>query len=193
MREELDQLVQLPLVHGVRRILAAPFQHDLAFCLQPAFLEGLRLLPEYGFSFDIGISAVNLPNVVLMVQHCPDVRFILNHIGKPLIAQGVMEPWRTQCRQLAAFPQVSCKVSGLLTEAGPEWSLAKIRPYIAEAVDAFGFDRLMFGSDFPVQNLVGDYVSWATVVSDALADATEEERTRLFRTNAQQCYRIDRR
>jgi L-fuconolactonase len=120
VREELDQLVQLPLVHGVRRILAAPFQHDLAFCLQPAFLEALRLLPEYGFSFDIGISAVNLPNVVLMVQHCPDVRFILNHIGKPLIAQGVMEPWSTQFRQLAAFPQVSCKVSGLLTEAGPE-------------------------------------------------------------------------
>jgi L-fuconolactonase len=101
----------------------------------------------------------------------------LDHIGKSLIEQGVMEPWRTQLRQLAALPNLSCKVSGLLVEAGPDWSLAKIRPYIWEAVDAFGFDRLMFGSDFPVQNLVGDYVSWATLVSDALADATEEERT----------------
>ena len=104
-----------PLIKGIRRIIQ--FEPDITFCLHPDFVRGVQILPEYGFSFDICINHLQLANTLELVRQCPDTRFILDHIGKPDIQSHLLDPWRDQIHSLASFPNVVCKVSGLVTEA----------------------------------------------------------------------------
>ncbi len=189
VRGELDQLVQNPLVKGVRRVIES--EPDLGFCLQSDFIAGVQLLAEFDFSFDICISHVQMANTIKMVSKCPGVRFILDHIGKPDIKNHLLDPWRDEMRELALMENVHCKISGLATEADhDDWTAEDLRPYIDHAIDCFGFGRVMYGGDWPVATLATGYPRWVQTLDDAVADASPVERRQLFHDNAIAFYRL---
>ncbi len=186
---EIARLAGLPVMRGVRRLIQN--QPDPEFMLQQDFLAALRLLPKYNLSFDICIFHHQLPNTLEMVRRCPDVSFVLDHIAKPGIEAGLLDPWRQHIRDMAALPNVVCKLSGVTTEADhATWTREQLRPYIDHVIESFGFDRIMFGGDWPVVELAGTYRRWLEVADWATADASAEERRKLFRDNAIRCYRL---
>ena len=185
----LQQLSRRPLVKGVRRLLQA--EPDPAFCLRPEFVAGVRRLAEYGFSFDLCLRAEQLPAVTELVRRVPEVHFVLDHCGKPPVARGDLEPWATWLKVLAESPNVCCKLSGLTTEADWQgWQPEQLRPYLETALAAFGFDRVLFGGDWPVCTLATNYARWVAVVDALSAAAPEESRRKLFQFNAERVYRI---
>jgi L-fuconolactonase len=187
---DLAQLAANPLVKGVRRLLQA--ESDDAFCLRPDFVRGVQLLPRYGLSFDLCIHHRQLANVVQLVRQCPEVRFVLDHIGKPDIKAGRLDPWRAELRALAALPNTWCKLSGLATEADcAKWTPADLRPYFEHTIEAFGAGRLMFGGDWPVSTLATDFPRWVATVDAALGGASPEERHRIFVRTAEDFYRLE--
>ena len=129
----------------------------LGFCTAPDFVRGVQLLPEFGFNFDLCIYHPQLGDVLELVAQCPDVSFLLDHIGKPGIAAGTTQPWKDQLRELAGRPDIHCKLSGVTTEADHQnWNRDELRPYIEHVLDCFGPDRVIFGSDWPVVDMAAD-------------------------------------
>ncbi len=188
-RPHLERLTALPLVHGIRRLVQA--EPDPEFCLRPDFVAGVRLLAGHDLSFDIGVYHSQLGAAVELARRCPEVRFVLDHVGKPGIRAGLMDPWRGHIRDLAKLPNVWCKLSGTATEADHEsWTREDLRPYIDHVVECFGFDRLMFGGDWPVSTLATDYPRWVETVLWATGECSDEERRRLFRETAAAFYRL---
>lgn len=189
VRAELKQLADKPRVKGVRRLLQS--EADVQFCLQPAFLEGVAQLAEFGLSFDICVKHPQLRSSVELVRRVPQVSFVLDHIAKPDIRAGLLDPWRAELRALSKLPNVYCKISGLVTEADFEsWKPADLRPYIDHVMDCFGPQRVMFGSDWPVVLLASRYDRWAEALRDALSDLTADERRQVFHDNAEDIYRL---
>jgi L-fuconolactonase len=186
---EVDQLARLGVVRGVRRLIQN--QPDPDFVLRPAFLEALRLLPSRDLSFDICIFHNQMPNTLEMVRRCPDVSFVLDHIGKPGVKAGLLDPWRRHIRELAAAPNVVCKLSGVTTEADhAAWTREQLRPYIDHVIESFGVDRVMYGGDWPVCELAGRYPQWLETLDWATAGMTPAEKRKLFRDNAAKAYRL---
>lgn len=191
VKAELDVLASNKLIKGIRRIIQ--FEPDLEFCLQPDFIRGVRLLPDFDLHFEICISHIHMENTLKFVRSCPNVRFILDHIGKPDIENHVMDPWRDHVRQLSEIPNVWCKVSGLVTEANHEkWTRDDLKPYIDHVVECFGFDRIMYGGDWPVAAQAVEYPGWVEVLKWAVTGCSDEEMRRLFRDNAIEFYRLPR-
>jgi L-fuconolactonase len=185
---EIERLLQHGKLKGIRRLLQD--EPDDAFCLRPAFIEGVRLLARHDLSFDICVYHRQLAGALELARRCPDIRFVLDHIGKPAIRDALVEPWRTQITELAALPNVWCKISGLITEAGSDWTRERLHPYLDHALEAFGFERVMFGSDWPVSEQTHPYQTWVEIVDDAVRGTSEAERRRLFRDNAIAFYRL---
>ena len=184
----LDTLSLRPLVKGVRRLIQS---EPLGFSTQPAFVQGVQMLAEYGFACDLCIKHPQLPDVIRLAQQCPDVRFVLDHIGKPDIKHHVLEPWRADIGALAALPNVWCKLSGLVTEADTErWTAEDLRPYIDAVIEAFGVERVMFGSDAPVAYLATTYERWVETLRDATRGLSSADQERLFAANAAAFYRL---
>lgn len=184
---ELEWLEDQPLVKGVRR----QYGHDLLLCLTPAFIEGVQELARHQLSFDICIEEGQLQETVKMVEKCPDVHFILDHACKPNIAKGKMDPWKSYMAALAEMPHVTCKVSGLITEAGgPGWKKGDLYPYLEEVFDLFGFERTIFGGDWPVVLLAGKYTEWMDALVSFLSLASKDDLDKLFYKNAQSVYRL---
>ncbi len=177
------------LVKGIRRLIQS--EADLGFCLQPGFVRGVQALPAHGLSFDLCINHRQLANTIQLVRRCPGVRFVLDHIGKPDIKAGLLDPWREELGELARMDNVWCKLSGLVTEADHgKWKPADLKPYIDHVVECFGFDRVMFGGDWPVSTLASDYPRWVTTVDAALSGSSPDELHRLYVRNAEQFYRV---
>lgn len=189
VRAYLDDLVRLsPLIRGVRRITQG--EADPAFCLRPAFVEGVRQLADYDLSCDLCLYHTQLGPTVELVRHCPDVRFMLDHIAKPGIRAGEIERWRTELSALADLPNVWCKISGVVTEADhSSWTSAQISPYINHALAVFGEDRVLFGSDWPVVLKAANYRRWVETLDELTAGLSETARAKLWATNAQRFYR----
>ncbi|HEX5688902.1 MAG TPA: amidohydrolase family protein [Roseiflexaceae bacterium] len=178
-----------PHIKGVRRLLQG--EADPAFCLRPGFVRGVQLLPEFGFSFDICIRHHQLASAVELVRQCPEVNFILDHIAKPDIAGGLLDPWREQMRAMAALPNVACKVSGMVTEAGGErWTADDLAPYVAHVLEVFGEERALFGGDWPVVLMASSYVRWVEALDMLTADLSENARRKLWAENARRVYRL---
>ena len=187
---ELDQLRQHGVLRAIRRLIQT--QPDPEFCLRPDFIAGLELLPQHDLAFDICILHHQMANVIKMVRQCPEVRFVLDHIGKPGIKAGVFDPWRQQLQELAALPNVHCKISGVTTEADhANWTRGQLKPYIAHAIETFGFDRVMYGGDWHVLELAGTYPQWVEIVEWVVEGCTAEEQRKLFRDNAISFYRLN--
>lgn len=188
IRPELENLANNPLIKGVRRLLQ---DEDVDFCLGASFIEGVRQLPDFGIPFDICIYHRHLANVVKMVQQCPDVQFILDHIGKPGIKDGLLEPWKSDLKDLAALPNVMCKISGMTTEADMEnWTRDDLRPYFDHVIECFGFDRVVYGGDWFVASLATTYPRFVETLDWAVAGCSDEELKKLYRDNAQKFYQI---
>ena len=188
--EDLEVFAGLPLARGVRDLIQK-HADEPGWCIQPAFVEAVKLLPRYGLSFDICLFHPQLKDAIELVKRCPDTRFVLDHIGKPGIKAGVFDPWRADIEALAELPNVSCKISGVATEADhAAWTEAQLAPYIAHTIESFGFDRVMFGGDWPVSELAIRYAEWVAIVDRVVAGASEEEKRKLFRDNAIAFYRL---
>ena len=189
-RSFLDALVEIgPLIKGVRRILQG--EPDPAHCLCPSFVHGVEMLAEYGLSFDICIYHYQLPAVIELVRACPDVSFVLDHLAKPDIRSGTLDPWRSHMEALARLPNVVCKISGVATEADHErWTVDDLAPYIRHALEVFGEDRVLFGGDWPVALLATSYRRWVETLATLTADLTPEAQRKLWVENARRIYRL---
>ena len=189
-RAYLDALVAIsPLIKGVRRLVQA--ESDDTFCLRPDFVAGVRLLPEYNLSFDIGIRHQQLAAAVELARRCPETSFVLDHIAKPNIRGGQRDPWHAQIAELAALPNVICKISGVVTEADrASWESWQLAPYVARAIEVFGEDRVMFGGDWPVVLLASSYRRWAETLDELTSHLPEAARRKLWAENARAFYRL---
>jgi predicted TIM-barrel fold metal-dependent hydrolase len=186
---EMARIAGLKTTRGVRRLLQN--QTDPEFMLRPGFLEALKLLPKYGLSFDICIYHPQLANTLEMARRCPEVSFVLDHAAKPGIKEERLEPWRGEMAALAKLPNVVCKLSGMTTEADhAAWTPAQLQTYIDHVVACFGPDRILYGGDWPVSTLAGDYLQWLTTLEAATAHFSQAERRKLFRDNAIRVYRL---
>lgn len=185
---DIAELQKHPLVRGVRH----HFEPEAAdYCCRVEFITGVRQLAAAGLSFDLCCKHPQLPAVVELVRHCPDVSFILDHGGKPGIRTGLMDPWREHIRALAALPNVACKLSGLVTEADhATWTAAQLRPYVNHLLECFGPLRLLYGGDWPVAKLACGYSRWLHLVRGFTAHLTAAEQDAIFNGNAARIYRI---
>ncbi|MCG9132538.1 amidohydrolase family protein [Candidatus Poribacteria bacterium] len=184
----LEQLGGFGLVIGVRRM--AWHHPDPQFYATPELINGVKLLTKFDLSFELCASSAQLPAAIELVKATPDVRHALNHCGGPDIKGGQFEPWASHIRELAAFENVHCKVSGIVTTASENWTREELKPYIRHLIDVFGYERLMFGSDWPVCTLAATYQEWVDALLWAVEDASDTERDRLFYENASEFYSV---
>ncbi len=185
----LERLRDVAAVRGVRRLIQG---EAAGFGIQPDFIKGVQLLAQYNFSFDICINHLQFPETLDLVKRCPQVRFVLDHIGKPDIKSGVLDPWRKHINALSAFPNTWCKISGMVTEANLEaWTPADLQPYLEITLDAFGSGRVMFGSDSPVLRLAhATYPEWVGIVRQFVAALSPDEQRQIFYENAKAFYQL---
>jgi L-fuconolactonase len=161
------------------------------FPKSPAVIAGIRTTAHYGYSFDLVLFHQSLPSAIRLVESCPDAQFVLDHLGKPRVREGIQHPWREQIAELARLPNVVCKISGLPTEADPaSWTKEQLKPYIDHTIECFGWDRVLFGSDWPVCNLARRYDAWLNAAQWATLGASESDRRKLFAENAKRVYRF---
>lgn len=188
---DLDHLARYRSLRGIRRLIES--ETDQSFCLTPDFLAGLRLLAGRGLTFDICVKHWGLVFALELARRCPDVQFVLDHIGKPGIRHGLVEPWKSQIAELAKLPNVVCKLSGVVTEADhAHWRPEQLRPYVEHVLSCFGFARVMYGSDWTVAELTHAYPDWVAILDGFTAGCSESELRALYRDTAIRTYRLDR-
>jgi L-fuconolactonase len=186
--EILKQLVQYELVVAIRRM--AWHHPDDQFYRSPELIKGVQLLEKFNLSFDLCANHQQLPAAIDLVRATPNVRHAVNHCGGPDIKGKQFQSWADHISELASFDNVHCKVSGIVTTASENWTKAELKPYIDHLVAAFGYDRLMFGSDWPVCTLAAEYQQWLEALLWAIQDATDIDLQKLFHDNAKLFYRI---
>lgn len=152
--ERLEVYRANPYFVGLRPMLEGL---EDAYILRPRVLENLAHVARSGLPFDILTFPRHLPHVLEALRQTPGLRAVVDHLSKPLIKDGTLDPWRADIAAIAAFPNVSCKVSGIVTEASADWSLEDLRPFVDHVVACFGPERLIFGSDWPVSTLAATY------------------------------------
>jgi L-fuconolactonase len=185
----LASLRQQPLLKGLRHVLQA--EPD-AYMLSDAFNEGLSLLKDAGLVYDILIVEKQLEAAIEMVDRHPHQVFVLDHLAKPLIASGALEPWRTRMRELSKREHVFCKLSGLVTEADwQHWTIPGLQPYVDTALECFGPHRIMAGSDWPVCTVATTYSGWFETLRTVLSDLTPSEKEQVFGRTAIKVYGLD--
>jgi L-fuconolactonase len=183
-RSYLTALKKIKRVHGVRRLIQSESQE---FPLQ--LIDGLRVLPQYNLTFDICIRHEQLAHTIEMVKACPETQFVLDHLGKPPIREQRLEPWRQHLSDLAALPNVMCKISGAVTEADHErWTPHDLAPFIQHALDAFGEDRVLFGSDWPVVTHAASYRHWVETLRELTKGLSDQAKRKLWHENARRVY-----
>ncbi len=188
LRETLARYRDNSALKGFRHIAQAEPDDFLA---QSDVVSGVRTLGAHGYSYDILIKPPQLAAASQLVRACPDVTFVLDHCAKPDIASGKFSDWRTGLRALAQHPNVYCKVSGLVTEAAwATWHPEEIIPVMEWALACFGAERLMFGSDWPVCLLAGQYARVHEVVRDWAGSLSDAEQRALFGDTASRAYRL---
>ncbi len=176
------------LLKGFRHVLQG---ESTEFMLRPAFVRGVRRLHHHSYTYDILIFPHQLPNAVKLVAQCPDQSFVVDHLAKPYIKAGKIDDWQKDLNTLAAYDNVSCKISGMVTEADHQkWTYDQLIPYLDVAQEAFGPDRLLFGSDWPVSLVAGDYQEVKGILDKYTASFSKEEKAKIFGLNAVQFYSL---
>jgi len=189
VRQELEQLVNRKLVKGIRRNLQG--ERDPDFALTADFVEGVKLLADFNYTFDLCIRHDQLASVAELARQVPQVTFILDHFGKPDVRRHSREPWRMDLQHFAGLPNTVCKVSGLTTEADwSHWQLDDLKFYFEQAHESFGFDRLLFGSDWPMATLATTFDNWTETVLKLFSFASGTELQQLFQGNAERVYHV---
>jgi L-fuconolactonase len=184
---DLARLASHPKFVGVRHVVQE--EPDVDFMLGKDFQRGISKLHAHGLTYDILIYPKQFEAAIRLAENFPDQPFVLDHIAKPPIKDGTIEPWKSQLRQLAKLPNVHCKVSGMLTEADHQaWKAEQFRPYLDTVFEAFGPSRLMYGSDWPVCLFAGSYEQAFRLVDDYARQLSDAERAGLFGGNCQKFY-----
>ena len=184
--DALDALATSPLVKGIRHNIQGEAP---GFCLQTAFVNGVRDIGRRGLTFDLCATHDQLADVIELVRRCPDTRFVLDHCGKPAIRERALETWARNLGVLAEHDNVSCKLSGLLTEATPsQRNAAGLMPFVDRVVERFGPRRLMYGSDWPVLTLAGTYADWYAFTRRVTAAWSDAEQADFYAGNAMRVY-----
>src|SRR5688572_6233516 len=188
LAEKLSELKQYPAIVGMRHIVQSEPDD---FLYDEIFRDGISLLKEFEYTYDLLIYPRQLQAAVEFVRAFPDQPFIIDHCAKPDIKNREMEIWRKGITDLAMFPNVSCKLSGMLTEAGwKEWSPGDFYPFLDVVFESFGTERLMFGSDWPVMLLSGIYVQWKSLLEKYMEKFLVEQKEAVFGLNALKIYGI---
>jgi L-fuconolactonase len=178
------------LLAGIRHLVQA--ERDPGWLARPEVIAGLRAVAAQGLAYDLLVLPHQLPAAIAAVRAVPELTFVLDHIAKPPIAAGRLEPWAGLVGDLAAEPNVSCKLSGMATEADPAaWTVADLRPYAERVLEVFGPSRVMFGSDWPVCLLAGGYDRIMGAARELTAGLSAAESDAVFRATAAGAYRLD--
>lgn len=186
--ERYIESIRHPRLVGLRRILHTQ-PDELSAGSQ--FRRHVGLLGKAGLTFDICALARQLPLATALVDACPDTQFILDHCGNPDIASGQLNPWANDLRELSRRPNVACKISGIIVNADPNnLTPAAFRPFVEQVIDCFGWDRVIFGGDWPVCNLTADLPTWVSILDEILASADPADRARLDHLNAVRIYHL---
>ena len=189
--ERLARFRQNPWFVGIRPMLQD--LDDDAYILRPQVLRNLAVVAESGLAFDILTFPRHLPHVIEALAATPGLNAVVDHISKPAIADGTLDPWRAHITAIAAFPDVSCKISGMVTEAKADWALADLAPYVDHVATVFGEDRLMFGSDWPVATLAAPYGEVSNAARVLLGrHFGPDAMAKIFGANAERFYRLTR-
>ncbi|MGW3144729.1 MULTISPECIES: amidohydrolase family protein [Streptomyces] len=190
--DELTRLRELPggrYLKGIRHQVQG--EPDPQWLLRPDVRRGLAAVADAGLVYDLVVLPHQLPACAKAAASLPGLTFVLDHLGKPPIAVGELEPWATAVRTLAALPNTVAKLSGLVTEADhASWAAGDLRPYTDVALEAFGPHRLMFGSDWPVCTLAAGYGEVLTVAGELTAELSEPERAAVLSGTAARVYRL---
>lgn len=172
---------------GVRHVVQD--EPDEKFVLREDFMRGIGKLKAYDLVYDILIFPPQLPAAIKLVRRFPDQVFILDHMAKPYIKDKQISPWENDIRKLASFENVSCKMSGMVTEADwHNWTAEDFRPYMEMVLEAFGAERLTIGSDWPVCTLAGQYGSVVSIAADFIAQLSDNEQKAIWGGNPERIY-----
>ena len=186
---QLSELTAHPKFKGVRHLVESEPADD--WLVQPVVLSGLQRLSEFGLSYDLLVHTRHLRHARTVAERCPDLRLVIDHLAKPPIAKHGFEEWAREFKPLAEYPNIYCKLSGLVTEADwSSWTTDDLRPYVDYALGLFGPGRLMFGSDHPVCLLAASYARVLESFQEILEGVSERARALIFGENAQRVYRL---
>lgn len=189
---ELEALLALPGasrgLKGARRVLHT--QPD-ELSASARFRENVSRLGRAGLSFDLCVLASQLPVALALAEACPDTRFVLDHCGVPDVKAGAMQPWASHLEEISRLPNVCCKISGLVAYASPGAPAAEIRPFVEHAIACFGWQRVLFGGDWPVCLLGSPLASWVKLLRRLADSASPAQSEALFAGNARRVYRLD--
>lgn len=186
--EQLQKLTENKLIKGVRRLEENP----VSLYKNPVFIEYLSLLNTYNLTFDIGIKACQLPAAISLVETRPDVKFMLDHLGKPDVRRKDFHEWKNHITILSKNLNVYCKLSGLVTEANLSgWQTSDLKPYVDTIFSHFGTGRVVFGGDWPVVTLASDYHRWYHTALELCQELTDTDLEKIFHLNAIHFYQIE--
>jgi L-fuconolactonase len=189
LRAQLQEFAGNPKLVGVRHVVQG--EPDDRFLLRQDFLRGIGMLEEFDLAYDILIYPNHLPIAAEFVQHFPRQCFVLDHLAKPFIKSGIIHPWQTGMRDLARFPNVFCKLSGMVTEADwRNWKPEHMKPYLDIALDCFSPERLMIGSDWPVCTVAASYSRTMDIVLDYLGKQSSAVQDAVLGGNAQRFWKL---
>jgi len=187
VEQHLIQFSGNPKLVGIRHVIHD--EQDENFMLRKSFMRGIAYLKKFGLTYDILVFPRHLSNTIQLVSQFPEQVFILDHIAKPSIKDKKISPWKEHIEKLARFRNVYCKLSGMVTEANVKnWQQEELIPYLNIVFDAFGTDRLMIGSDWPVCRLAGSYKQIMRVVLDYIISFPEQDKKNILGENAIKAY-----
>jgi len=184
----LDQIAGHKKLKGIRRVLhVVPDETSQS----PLFAENVRRLKQYGLTYDICVAARQMPLAIELTRKCPEASLVLDHCGVPDVKGRALDPWRGHIQQIASFPNVVCKVSGVIAYADPTRPFAdQLRPFVEHVLECFGWDRVVWGSDWPVCKLTASYRQWVDAALEITKNARPADRAKLFSKNAERVYRV---
>lgn len=187
--EQLLEFKDHPSFVGIRHVTQDEPDDD--FIVRPDVIRGLKVLEKHRVPFDLLFYVKHLKHAVTLARELPELPMVIDHLSKPEIAAGRIAAWRTDLRNAARFPNVCCKLSGMITEADwNNWKPADLKPYVATALEAFGPDRCMYGSDWPVCELAGSYEQVHAALVECLGELSESEFAQIFGTTASAFYSL---
>jgi predicted TIM-barrel fold metal-dependent hydrolase len=188
--ETYVESVLSPCLVGFRRILHVE-PDELS--QRPCFAANVRLLEKYKLTFDLCVLARQIPLAAELARKCPGVQFILDHCGVPDIASGQIDPWRSYISEISKLPNVACKISGVIAYCAPgQATLESVRPYVEHCLEQFGWDQVVWGSDWPVCTIASDLRTWVQITTKIIATADESKQRKLLHENAVRIYRANK-
>lgn len=189
LKHQLEIFSQSPRFVGVRHVLQD--EPDPDFMLHPEFLQGISQLSAFHLTYDVLVYPQHLPNTIKLIRQFPDQVFVLDHIAKPDIRHGVHSPWKENIQQLAAYPHISCKLSGMVTETDiTSWKADDFKSYLDIILECFGPGRVMIGSDWPVCTAAGSYGEVMKIVEDYIRGFSSAEKAAVLGGNAKKIYNL---